>query len=159
MVHDHLQQVCHSHGGMLPEPRSEGENQFLDNLGSDVFPLGMTDRKVEGQWIWDSDQSPVIYTSWYVGQSLKKAAPKRGTDKNCALMIRRYGGSTTKDNHDDWADYACDEKLETTPKSLVCQRPGMCTLPLYGFFLAWSNYYQNMYIECLSKCIQCIVYC
>ena len=126
MVHDHLQQVCRSHGGMLPEPRSEEENQFLNSLGSDMFTLGMTDREKEGQWIWDSDQSPVNYSSWYLAQ--KKPAPNGGTYENCARMIRRYGGKKTKDNRADWDDYACYWRSRV-PKSLVCQRlPGMWPL-------------------------------
>ena len=118
MVHDHLQQVCHSHGGMLPEPRSEGENQFLDSLGSDMFPLGMTDRDVEGRWIWDSDQSNVTWTKW--APSTKKYRGRTGFD--CALMIRRYTDGKRRPDAGKWSVILCDWKIKNRPASLVCQR-------------------------------------
>ena len=64
LVYEDNQRACHDLGGFLPEPRYEVENQFLDNLQTDTFALGMTDRDVEGQWVWDSDGSPVIWTGW-----------------------------------------------------------------------------------------------
>ena len=45
--HDQVQQQCHIHGGFLPEPRDEKDNQFLDSLDTDTFLLGLTDSAVE----------------------------------------------------------------------------------------------------------------
>ena len=126
LVHDDNQQVCHSHGGHLPEPRDVTENQFLDSLGTEMFTLGMTDLLVEGQWVWDSDGSPVTWAGWIFSE------PNGGTGENSALMVRNMYSSYAEHKSDGWIDYgyAKDKKLssDSNPKSLICQRePGMCT--------------------------------
>ena len=118
LVHDDLQQVCHNIGGFLPEPRDERENQFLDSLATDMFTLGMSDKLVEGEWVWDSDGSPVTWFRW-IGQ------PGGGTKENFALMVRKqfsdYAGYTS----DGWLDYTtiANSRLRREPKSLICERP------------------------------------
>ena len=127
LVYDDLQQVCHNHGGFLPEPRDEAENQFLDSLGTEMFTLGMTDRDVEGQWVWDSDGSPVTWKTW-VHWTDYGSIPNGGTGKNCALMLRHLQSEWRGHRTDGWADYSCtsDSALKTLPKSLICQKnPGM----------------------------------
>ena len=129
LVYDVIQQVCHNHGGFLPEPREEEENSFLDSLDTDTFALGMTDRKVEGQWIWDSDGSPVIGMNW-IEWSSGVNEPNGGTNQNCALMIRQAEIHEGGHIPDGWADYPCNssDNLRSLPKNLICQRnPGMWT--------------------------------
>ena len=124
LVHDDNQQVCHDLGGFLPEPRDEGENQFLDSLGTGTFVLGLTDRDVEGQWIWDSDGSPVTWKSWIVWHS-GLSEPYGGERENCAVMAKQLASDQAGHRSEGWADYPCQSiKYEGQPKpSLVCERP------------------------------------
>ena len=48
----------------LLEPRDEGENNFLDSLNTDNFGPGMNGKVVDGQWVWESDGSPVTWFHW-----------------------------------------------------------------------------------------------
>ena len=130
LTHDDNQQVCHNHGGFLPEPRDEGENQFLDSLDTEMFLLGMTDRDVEGQWIWQTDGSIVTWFRW-VQWTDRSQPPNGGSQQNCALMLRGQGSEFSGHTTDSWADYTCgsDNYFRSRPKSLVCQRnPGMWEL-------------------------------
>ena len=130
LVYDVIQQVCHNHGGFLPEPRDEAENTFLDSLGTEMFTLGMTDRDVEGQWVWDSDGSLVTWTKWvqYTGS---KPSPNGGDVENCALMMRNFNSQADGHTSDSWGDYRCGSTSfwNSKPISLVCQKnPGMWKL-------------------------------
>ena len=118
LVYDVNQQVCHNHGGFLPEPRDEQENQFLYDLSTKTFTLGMTDRDVEGQWVWSSDGSSVAWLPWDVSKTVTSAAePNGGSSAGCAIMMRSYALSS-------WADYPCASTayFNTQPRSLICQR-------------------------------------
>ena len=127
LVHDHNQQVCHNLGGFLPEPRDEQENTFLDSLGTSAFLLGMSDRGQEGQWVWDSDGSPVTWTNW---DSIDKGGltdepNNAGRDEHCAKMFKQY-----RPNTDSWNDVKCEStsNIRNGATSLICQRnPGLCT--------------------------------
>ena len=124
-MYDDNQRTCHKHGGFLPEPRDEGENLFLDSLGSNMFALGMTDKVSEGQWVWESDGSSVNWTSW---QTYANGAsqPSGGVRENCAMMFRTWQSSEAGHRSEGWNDYPCRHAdYKYLPKSLVCQRnPG-----------------------------------
>ena len=127
--YDVIQQVCHNHGGFLPEPRDQGENLFLDSLGTEMFALGMSDRLEEGRWVWESDQTPVTGRGWIWDE------PNGGSSNNCAVMTRTRYSQHAGHRTDGWIDYNCDSREDFgrgTPKSLICQRnTGMCTLSRY----------------------------
>ena len=131
LVYDVIQQVCHNHGGFLPEPRDEAENQFLDSLGTDMFMLGMTDRDVEGQWVWDSDGSPVTWKSWVKWSDPRAATvPNGGRVENCALMLRQSKSESGGHRSDGWRDADCnsDPHIVVQPISLICEKhPGKLT--------------------------------
>ena len=129
-MYENNRQVCHNHGGFLPEPRDEGDNQFLDSLDADTFTLGMTDRDVEGQWVWESDGSPVTWFRWvkWNDQSKNARAPNGGLAEQCAVM-RRQVESRTRVGPDGWEDYPCASRsyFRSQPTNLICQRKsGMC---------------------------------
>ena len=127
LVYDHLQQVCQDHGGFLPEPKDEQENQFLDSLNTDMFTLGMTDRKVEGQWIWESDGSPVSWANW-VTWSSGVVEPNGGRRQNCAMVLQQTEGHAGGHRADGWSDYPCQSTpyIRRLRRHLICQRnPGM----------------------------------
>ena len=125
-AHDVNQDKCLQHGGILPEPRSQEENQFLHDLNSDTFVLGMSDRQTEDSWVWDSDGTPVVYQTWFHGQ------PKDGSGENCAIMMRNYASGGTL-----WDDVPClsNEYLDTYDKNLICQKPEGMFLFSFFFFL------------------------
>ena len=117
--YDEIQQMCHNHGGFLPEPRDQRENLFLDSLGTEMFVLGMTDRLQEGRWIWESDQTPVTWTGWIFTE------PNGGSSANCAVMTGTRYSQHEGHRTDGWIDYNCNSREEfgrNTSKSLICQR-------------------------------------
>ena len=113
LAHDVNKDLCLQHGGILPEPLSQEENEFLNSLGSDMFVLGMSDKGTEDSWVWDSNGTPVVYTNWYGSE------PAGGTRENCAVMFRNYesGGAF-------WGDLPCSSStyMESKKKSLICQK-------------------------------------
>ena len=87
----------------------------------------MTDKDVEGQWVWESDGSPVIWTNW-VNYAHRKDAPNGGEVENCALMMRKHNLGVEGQTMDSWGDYRCgsSEFFNSKPINLVCQKnPGM----------------------------------
>ena len=112
MVRDDNRDTCTQEGGMLPEPRSEEENDFLGTLTSDWFALGMNDEETHGTWVWNSDDSPVSWTNWHPGQ------PSGGDFIKCAAVKKAgtNGGGT-------WADIACFHQnwMDSIDKVLICQ--------------------------------------
>ena len=106
MGHDEKVDKCLEHGGILPEPRSQEENEFLMGLGVYEIILGMNDRETEGTWVWDSDSTPVIYQNWgyYNGT--------RGTEHNCAVFgVMGF-----------LHDIACQNGIRAGNKKMICQK-------------------------------------
>ena len=129
LVYEDNKQACQGLGGFLPEPRNEQENQFLDSLGADTFVLGITDIDVEGQFVYDSDGSPVTWAQW-VQWVDDDPAPNGGTRENCVFMIREVRMDEAGYRSDGWGDYKCGstQLYRDRPSSLVCQRnSGMLT--------------------------------
>ena len=129
LVYEDNKQACQGLGGFLPEPRNEQENQFLDSLGADTFVLGITDKLVEGQFVYDSDGSPVSWAAWvqWVDYNVE---PSGHRTENCVFMVREVRTDDAGYRSDGWADYICGStsSQRSRPSSLVCQRdPGMCT--------------------------------
>ena len=102
--------LCTAQGGMLPEPRNQQENDFLNSMETEAFFLGTTDLAVEGRWVWDSDGSVLTWTFW------KTAEPDAGTKQNCAIMLRNNNAQY----EEQWASEWC--YLEKRPKAVVCER-------------------------------------
>ena len=132
LLHDENQQVCHSYGGQLPEPRDEGENKFLDSLGTGAFLLGMTDTETEGQWVWDSDGSEVNWKNW-MDWSTDSDEPYRGDEENCVVMAQDMWNNIAGHKSDGWVDVPCDDsgyyigiQHGSKATSLICERnPGL----------------------------------
>ena len=116
--HDVNQATCRNNGGYLPEPRDEEENLFLDSLGSDKFVLGI--RQVNGQWVFDSDESEVTWKSW--AHWANYPDPPRGGA--CVAMLRNHEQAVEGTRSQDWFDIPCKSKsyLDNRPSSLVCQK-------------------------------------
>ena len=113
LSHDDNLDKCLQHGGILPEPRSQEENEFLNSLNSDLFVLGMSDRDTEDTWVWDSDVTPVVWQNW------QSDDPGGGPGENCAVMLRNYGNSGAL-----WGDVACLSHvyMDAKDKQLICQK-------------------------------------
>ena len=114
LSHDDLQHICDTHGGFLPEPRGEADNQFLNSLATDSFFLGMTDTADEGQWVWDSDGSPVTWTNWIFEE------PNGGRGENCVMMFRQFMSDSNGHRTDGWNDLPCQSNENRG--SLICER-------------------------------------
>lgn len=63
---------CKTKGGFLAEPRTMAENNFLRDMNSAGYEIWMggSDRKTEGEWIWETDADTVSsgFTNWYPGE-------------------------------------------------------------------------------------------
>ena len=119
MGHDEKVEKCLENGGILPEPRSQQENEFLMGLGVYEIILGMNDRETEGTWVWDSDSTPLIYQNWtcYDGNS--------GTEYNCASMTAGCY----------WHKIACNY-VDRGNNKLICQKAeGLYPSLFYSFFV------------------------
>ena len=113
--YDDAEMRCAAIGGMLPEPRTREETDFLDNMGETMvmFFLGMTDLADEGEWVWTSDGSPV---TWIVSV---EGEPDGGTDENCGVMARKYlVGNTTAPI---WGSGECGNPYNL-PVTVVCEK-------------------------------------
>ena len=86
----------------------------------------MTDRDVEGQWVWDSDGSPVSWTRW-VNFISSPPDPNGGVQANCAVMLRNQHSDVKGHTFDAWNDLRCgSQEYRSDPKTLICQKnPGM----------------------------------
>ena len=106
------QGFCAAEGGMLPEPKTREENDFLNSLTTEKFYLGTTDMSTEGDWRWISDGSSVVWDFWRPGE------PDGGSNQNCAIinMLR----SRAVSNIDGWQSGWCIGATVTT----VCEKRG-----------------------------------
>ena len=104
-----------------------------------MFALGLTDKVSGGQWVWESDGSPVRWASW-IRWADGVREPNEGTSANCVLMARTSFTSNGGHRSDGWLDYSCQSTVnyKDLPTSLVCQRnPGEfvdCALGNVSFF-------------------------
>jgi len=57
---------CEARGGHLVTLGSQGENDFVRDLGSDIY-IGFTDAAVEGDWQWVTGEG-APYTNWHSGE-------------------------------------------------------------------------------------------
>ncbi len=83
-------------------------NSANDKGDSQLF-LGMTDAKEEGKWLWEADQSPVVFQHWTPGEPNNS-----GDDEDCASM-----------NHQDayrWNDVPCDWNWNSLTYMSYCQK-------------------------------------
>ena len=124
--HDRGQKQCEENGGILPEPRNAQENEFLNGLNTGMFLLGLTDKEQEGNWVWDSDGTPVNYTNWV-------NEPFKGEEANCAVMLRNnaqiYDGN-------QWTDVDCTSKNlgisgHHLIKDIICERGMSCFIYVF----------------------------
>ena len=99
---------CHQHNGILPEPRTQEENYILDNLDTSMFVLGMSDKGREGEWVWESDGSSVLWTKWWKQSDNKE---------HCAVMMQNSYVA-----HGHWHDFKCDDYMDGLGKHLICQK-------------------------------------
>ena len=110
--------------GRLFEPKSWDENEVAFQVGKALatqnWRIGINDKQNEGQFVFESDGTPISYSpTWYFGFGAK------GTNYNCIIF---FTGSTVK-----WLDYHCTSKLSsiceyshptaatTTPPSMYSQ--------------------------------------
>ena len=108
---------------MLPEPRTEAENNYLDSLGAEMFYLGINDKDTEGSWRFNSDSSIVTWQYWAEFDN-RPEDPNGGENENCAIMMRNTLRESTVTETSSWADVQCDGSSIWSTMSLVCERAG-----------------------------------
>ena len=105
--HNDGQRICADNGGFLPEPRSEQERNFLREFTQITFWLGAI-RSSEGEYIWLSDGTKVVYTNWL------SASDPHGTT-HCV----------SRDDAANWVASPCTIQCDGDDRAycnLVCQR-------------------------------------
>ena len=112
--HQKATELCQAVGGRLPQPRNQEENDFLNNMQTIIFFLGMTDTASEGRWVWDSDGSAVSWTLWKSGE------PDGGSVQNCASMLRNV--AAVAGDRERWASGGCEKQHKTA----VCEKLRKC---------------------------------
>jgi len=103
---------CKQSGGFLAEPRSAEETKLLDEfcLPELNYWIGLTDLAKEGTFVWGSDYSEPVYTSWLLDQP--------NGDGDCVERAAANGGYGFH-----WADCDCDLSEWTSyPTHAICQR-------------------------------------
>lgn len=85
---------CESMGGHLVTITSEGENEFVVNLLSEIavsdyehYYIGFSDEETEGEWKWVTGEA-VEYTNWGENQPDNRATG--GASQNCAVIVRGF---------------------------------------------------------------------
>ena len=132
--HKISQAKCQLLGGKLPEPRDEKENQFVNELGTNIFLLGIN--KIKGdEWRFDSDGSRVIYNNWEPGHP-----DSEKTGKDCAIMERSHLFPQGHRNLPaTWIDVSCkpggQSEYSDRTKHLVCESAGGMYICYYLIFL------------------------
>ena len=125
LAHDVAVRKCGQHNGILPEPRSEREHEFLVNFANGyLFPLGMNDKQREGEWVWESDLSEVVYNKWW-----KNTLPIK-TPKNCDLFYK-FIPSTSSAN---WYMIPCSSSLNNVQKNCAYSHADWYTFPCSSSF-------------------------
>ena len=100
---------CQAIQGYLVEIQDDFENRYVANFhrNQDIW-IGLSDRRKEGHWIWETSGRVAIYTKWNPGEPNNKGGGNGHA--NCALIWRHY-------HIDTWDDRNCDQK-----KYFVCER-------------------------------------
>ena len=116
LSHDSVTRMCGNIESILPEPRDAAESDFLGTLTPDTYMLGVSDDVTEGDWVYRSSGSPVVWSYWGPGE------PNGGSKENCVVMRGR-----------NWVDVYCNgSQLEGEQKSAICQKNqpgrGVCNL-------------------------------
>ena len=85
-----------------------------------MFILGMNDKEVEGQWVWDSDGSLVTWFNWVNYEE----NPNGGRRLNCAYMVRNTNSDNAGHTKKGWADMNCGHNswYDSKNKHLVCEK-------------------------------------
>ena len=97
----HIHQKRFKNNGRLFEPKSWNENEVAYKigklLGEKNWHIGINDKQNEGQFVFESDGTPISYSpKWYADYGAK------GTTMNCILFAIGNSVSTAR-----WHDYTC----------------------------------------------------
>ena len=99
---------CKGEGGKLVEIEKEEENTALVNemkrrgFKDRNFWMGLTDRKSEGDWIFESSGKNPSYNNWNTMEANNRWFQMGELDEDCALIWN------TQDFKGIWAHFICD---------------------------------------------------
>jgi len=110
MTYDDAHEYCIAEKGYLAEPRSSEETEEINKLfsGNNLW-IGLTDRDIEGLFLWDSDgQNTESYHNW--------GGNEPTNDGDCAMIANFLD--------QQWNDSICEEFGDwwTGPIYALCQQ-------------------------------------
>ena len=83
----------------------------------------MTDRKEEGNWLWESDQTPVEWANWGRWKDERYGQePNGGNEQNCGVLMHPNPNMVVGKSVAIWGDKACVTSLGAKCIKLICQR-------------------------------------
>ena len=92
--------------GRLYEPKSVSEMKKVGKLGDEVFTslawawLGVTDKRIESQYAYNSNGLPINFTpTWYI-----RSYASRGKGNDCIAMLMK----SIHSHFTQWVDYSFD---------------------------------------------------
>ncbi|XP_060571970.1 perlucin-like protein isoform X2 [Ruditapes philippinarum] len=101
-------QSCKLFGAMLVEVDSWDEQNYISEKArilGDYFWIGLTDKLIEGEYMWTTSQQLVTFSNWGPGE------PNGHDHENCVLI--------DSPNDYRWADVRCDR-----PEHYICEKSG-----------------------------------
>lgn len=106
---------CEENGGSLAEPRSFGESEAINGMIESGWEywIGVSDRREEGTFVYESDETRLSYAHWKGGE------PNNRGNEDCVHL--RYTEKLWKGS---WNDLKCtaDVAYKTRPVTALCQR-------------------------------------
>ena len=119
------QKICKRHGGRLPEPRSNQDNEALRKFiaSHNKIRLGRIRRHPDGHWTWENDGTNVTWTNW-------DEQPPTGTTEICPVL-----------DHDGvWTPVTCGNS--TSVKGMVICQGIFFTAFIFAYlFLNFFNFF------------------
>ncbi|XP_072038798.1 uncharacterized protein [Amphiura filiformis] len=112
LQYDEARDKCVADGGFLTSILSQDEQDFLNGLTSStnkLFWIGLTDRAIEGTWVWE-DGSQFVYNNW------EAATTPSASNQDCVLFLD--GAIYGQWNHEFCTDregYICKQKPVPEP--------------------------------------------
>lgn len=121
-------------GGHLAAINDAAEETWIrDNIGTDRYWIGFTDKAVEGTWVWSNGDS-ATYTNWAGGEPNNMDPPAWGED----YAVMNWSGNNWNDWDKDRPDYSpiqgvIEKSVVPLPPSTLLLGTGLLSL------LAWRR--------------------
>ena len=110
---EEAKQYCKSQGGYLATVTSQEENEFVysylrNNFDYESAYFGLTDRKEEGNWVWDNGEIS-SYTNWHSGEPNSE-----NPNEDFAMYYYKYSDGS-------WNDGDFGNKTVNNGRVFICE--------------------------------------